>query len=80
MGAREPGVRIAVLMQNAPGELTKRTQTVLAAGGNIVALGTFLGESSENREVTSKVIEVDSASLDGKIEPLVERLIDIRES
>lgn len=46
LGAREPGVRIAVLVPNLPGELSKLTKTIFDAGGNIVALGTFLGESS----------------------------------
>jgi acetoin utilization protein AcuB len=80
LGAREPGVRIAVLVCNVPGELTKLTRAIFEAGGNIVALGTFLGESSENREVTIKVTGVDLKSLVAKIEPLVERVIDFRES
>jgi len=80
LGAREPGVRIAVLVCNVPGELTKLTKAIFEAGGNIVALGTFLGESSENREVTIKVTGVDLKSLVAKIEPLVERVIDFRES
>jgi hypothetical protein len=52
----------------------------LLAGGNIRALSTFLGESSQNREVTIKVAGLDSQSLVSTVEPLVERIIDIRES
>jgi acetoin utilization protein AcuB len=80
LGGRETGVRIAVLVPNEPGELTKLTKTIFEAGGNIVALGTFLGESSKNREVTIKVAGVDGKELISKIEPLVERVIDFRES
>ena len=80
LGAREAGVRIAVLVPNLPGELTKLTKSVFEAGGNIVALGTFLGESSQNREVVIKVAGVDSQSLVSAIEPLVERVVDVRES
>ena len=80
LGAREPGVRIAVLVRNAPGELTKLTKAIFEAGGNIIALGTFLGESSENREVTIKVAGMDGKSLVSTIEPLVIRIIDIRAS
>ncbi len=69
-----------MLVCNVPGELTKLTRAIFEAGGNIVALGTFLGESSENREVTIKVTGVDLKSLVAKIEPLVERVIDFRES
>ena len=80
MGGRVPGVRISVLVRNMPGELTKLTQAIFEGGGKIVALGTFLGESSENQEVTIKVEGVDSKSLVPIIKPLVERMIDIRES
>lgn len=80
LGAREPGVRITVLIRSVPGELTKLTKAVFEAGGNIIALGTFLGESSENREVTIKVSEVDLRSLVSRIEPLVEHIVDVRES
>jgi acetoin utilization protein AcuB len=80
LGAREPGVRIVVLVRNTPGELTELTRAVFEAGGNIVALGTFLGESSENRVVTIKAAGVDGKSLTAKIGPLVERVIDFRES
>ncbi len=79
LGAREPGVRIAVLICNAPGELTKLTKAIFEAGGNIVALGTFLGESSANREVTIKVVGVDSQSLVSVVTPLVEQVMDSRE-
>jgi acetoin utilization protein AcuB len=80
LGGRETGVRIAVLVPNEPGELTKLTKTIFEAGGNIVALGTFPGDSSKNREVTIKVAGVDGKGLISKIEPLVERVIDFRES
>jgi uncharacterized protein with ACT and thioredoxin-like domain len=79
LGAREPGVRIAALIRNVPGELTKLTKAIFEAGGNIDALGTFLGESSENREVTIKVAGVDNRSLISVVTPLVERVVDSRE-
>jgi len=80
LGAREPGVRIAVLIPNVSGELARLTKAIYETGGNILALGTFLGESSQNREVTIKVAGVDSQSLISAVEPLVERIMDVRES
>jgi acetoin utilization protein AcuB len=80
LGARESGVRLAVLVTNVPGELAKLTKAIYENGGNILALGTFLGESSENTEVTLKVAGVDRESLIPIIEPLVERILDVRES
>ena len=53
--------------------------SVFDVGGNIVALGTFLGESSVNREVMVKVNDVDTSALQAAIEPVVERLVDLRE-
>jgi acetoin utilization protein AcuB len=79
LGAREPGVRIAVLVRNVPSGLKELTRAVFEAGGNIVAFGTFLGESSETREVTMKVTGVDRQSLTSAIEPLTERVLDVRE-
>jgi acetoin utilization protein AcuB len=80
LGAREPGVRIAVVVPNIPGELTKLTTAIFEAGGKITAFSTFLGESGDEREVTIKIAEVDLQSLMVRIEPLVERIVDARES
>ncbi len=79
-GARESGVRISVLIPNAPGTLTELTKSIFDSGGNLVALGTFLGESTENREITLKVTGIDKAKLEAAVKDHVERIVDIRES
>ena len=43
-----------------------------------MALGTFLGESSENRNMTIKVDGVDADKLQKVIEPFVEKIVDVR--
>jgi acetoin utilization protein AcuB len=80
LGATEPGVRLAVLVPNVPEELSQLSKAIFDIGGHIVALGTFLGDSSKNREVTMKVYGVDAQSLRDAIEPFVEHIVDIRES
>lgn len=80
LGARESGVRLSVLLPDLPGELAKLTQAIFNLDGNIIALGTFLGESPENREVTIKVGGVELQVLKEAVEPIVDRLIDIRET
>jgi len=80
LGAREAGVRLAILVANQPGELANVTTTILELGGNIVSLGTFMGESAENRGITLKVDGVDHQVLREAIEPIVERVVDVRES
>ena len=79
LGARDAGVRLAALVANVPGELAKLTKAIYGLGGNIVALGTFLGESTENREVTLKVEGVTPQELKEAIEPLVDSVLDVRE-
>jgi acetoin utilization protein AcuB len=78
LGAREAGVRLAALIVNRPGELAKLTSAVYQAGGNFLSLVTSLGESTENRLVTAKVEGVELPSLKRTVEPLVQRVVDIR--
>ena len=78
LGAREAGTRLTALVPNVPGELAKLTSAVRDAGGNIIALVTFLGDTSENRMVTLKVGRLDSASLRQTVEPVVEKVLDVR--
>jgi len=79
-GARDPGVRVTVLMHEQPGQLAKITATITQAGGNFVSLGTFLGEGASNRMVLFKVDGLTLDSVKDLIEPLVEKVIDIRQS
>ncbi len=80
LGGRESGVRAAVLVHDEPGTLAQLTKAVFEVGGNIIALGTFLGESSENREVAVKVNAVDAETLRTALEPAVAKILDIRET
>lgn len=80
MGARERGVRLTALLSDVPGELAKLAETVAGLGGNVVALGTFMGETSENRLVTMKVRNIDSDALREAVTPIVERIVDLRTS
>ena len=79
LGAREPGVRLAALVPNVPEELSQLTKAIYSIGGHVLAMGTFLGDSSENREICIKVSGVDSQVLGDVIAPYVEKVIDIRE-
>ena len=80
LGARESGIRLTVMISDLPGKLHELTGAVQAVHGNIISLGTFLGETSENRIVTMKVAGVDAAALEREVTPVVERVIDIRET
>lgn len=78
MGAREKGVRCAVILANKPGELARLTQALTSVGGDFVAFGQFLGDDPSNRLVTFKVAEVTVDQVQNAVQPLVERLVDIR--
>lgn len=80
LGAREPGVRLAVLVPNVPGELAQLTTSIFEVGGNVVALGTSLGDRSGNREVTVKVTGVEAQALEEIVRPFICRVVDIRQS
>jgi acetoin utilization protein AcuB len=79
MGAREGGIRLTVLAPNSPEGLVQLANAIFDIGGNIIALGTFLGESCDNREVIIKVAGVSTQVLKEAIEPFVERIVDIQE-
>lgn len=78
MGARDAGVRLAVLVRNKPGELAQLTKAVLDLDGNIVAMGTTSGEDTGTGEITIKVEGVSEEDLLEAVKPLVQKVIDIR--
>jgi acetoin utilization protein AcuB len=78
LGARQSGVRLTALVPDVPGELAALTSALRDIGGNIVALGTFLGESDQTRIITIKVGGIDLPTLKSAVEPFVEKITDIR--
>jgi acetoin utilization protein AcuB len=80
LGARQSGVRMTVLMLEEPGQLARLTQAITSIGGNIIALGTFPDQHSGNRLVTCKIDGIGLEQLRAQIEPIVEQLVDIRET
>jgi acetoin utilization protein AcuB len=80
LGAREQGVRITMLVPEQPGVLAQVTAEVANMGGNIVALGTFLGEDPTNRLISIKVAGVDEEKLSSTMEAIGMELVDVRSS
>ena len=80
LGARRAGVRVTVSLPDKPGELATLTRTVSELGGNIIALGTTMGESPSTGLVTFKVEGVKLEQLRKALLPLVKKLIDIRDT
>jgi acetoin utilization protein AcuB len=61
------------------GILAKITGAISGAGGNIIALGTFLGEDPTNGLVTIKVDGLGKERLMDILRPFALRLEDVRE-
>ncbi len=78
LGARCKGVRVTVSVPDKPGELADLTKAIYDLGGNIIALGTFAGETPSEGLLTLKVEGVESEPLKKAIQPLVRKIIDIR--
>lgn len=79
-GARHKGVRLTVLLPERKGELADVAGAIAKIGGNIISLATFEGEDPTNSYCTLKVESVDKTSLVNAVTPLVERIVDVRES
>jgi len=79
-GARAKGIRLTVLITNEPGTLNRLTGAIQSINGNIVALGTFLGENTGNGMVTLKVDGVKMDALKTAVAPTVVKILDVRET
>ncbi len=77
-GARQPGIRVTVNAEDRPGVLLKLSQAINNIGGNIISVGTFLGETTGSTNILLKVANVDQDALQSVLTPLVIRIIDIR--
>ena len=71
---------MTVIISNASGKLATLAQALASKGGNILAFGSFLGDDPSNREVTFKVTGLTEEEVRAQIEPVIERVIDIRTS
>jgi acetoin utilization protein AcuB len=78
LGARERGVRISAIVADEPGKLSEISTAIATAGGNIIAVGTFMGESSADRELTLKVDGIDQETLLKVIQPHIVSIVDAR--
>ena len=78
LGAREMGVRLSMLVPDEKGVLAKVTSKIAELGGNIVSLGTFLGEDPTNALLTIKVQDVEEEDLVKVMEPLAIDMVDVR--
>jgi acetoin utilization protein AcuB len=78
-GARQKGTRATVTMSNEKGTLAKITAAISAAGGNIIALGTYLGEDPSTGRCTIKVDGLSRDTVVATLTPFVRSVDDVRD-
>jgi acetoin utilization protein AcuB len=82
LGGRRPGVRITVLTSSAKGTVAKIAAAIFGAGGDIVglALDELMATTGTQSEITFKVQDVPQAKLEEAIRPVVQDILDVRET
>jgi acetoin utilization protein AcuB len=78
-GARQKGVRLTIVVPNERGELAKVSNAITNAGGNIIALGTFLADDPTQGRLTVKVDGLSKDRVAEALRPVAVRIEDIRE-
>lgn len=76
--AREEGTRVTMLVPGEKGTLAKIAGAIAEMGGNILALGTIMGEDPTNYELTAKVTGVPEEELVSAMESLGMEMRDAR--
>ena len=78
LAAREAGIRLTMLVPEEKGMLAKVAGKIADLGGNILALGTMMGEDPSNREIAVKVADVLEEKLVAAMEELGLEVLDAR--
>jgi acetoin utilization protein AcuB len=79
LGAREPGLRLTVEIPEQKGEIARMTTAIAQLGGNLLALGSFLGDDPSTGLITVKVEDVSLAELEAAMHHLDLKIVDVRE-
>jgi acetoin utilization protein AcuB len=78
-GTRRSGIRATLLVPEQRGELAQLSSAIADRGGNIISMGTFLGEDDRNALVVLKVEGVGPEELVEAVKPSVLEVVDVRE-
>jgi acetoin utilization protein AcuB len=82
LGGRRPGVRITTYTSSAKGTMSKISSAIFGVGGDIVGLGISqpLNVPETQAEMTIKVQDVPRDKLVEAIRPVVQEILDVRET
>jgi acetoin utilization protein AcuB len=79
LGARQSGLRLTLEIPERKGEMARITTEIARLGGNILALGTFLGDDPTTGIVTVKVEDVSAEALEAAMRDLGFKILDVRQ-
>jgi acetoin utilization protein AcuB len=79
LGAREAGLRLTLQIPERKGEMARITTAIAELGGNILALGTFLGDDPTTAVVTVKLEGVPVDQIETAMKDLDLVILDARE-
>ena len=79
-GARKRGLRLSLEIPERKGEMARITTAIAKLGGDILALGTFLGDDPTTALVTIKVEDVSAEALEATMRDLGVQIRDMRET
>jgi len=79
-GARKKGLRLSLEIPERKGEMARITTAIAQLGGDILALGTFLGDDPTTALVTIKVEDVSAEALEATMRDLGVQIRDMRET
>jgi acetoin utilization protein AcuB len=80
LAARQEGLRLTVEIPERKGEMARITTAIAQLGGNILALGTFLGDDPTTAVVTVKIEDAPMDGLMAAMEELGFEVLDARET
>ncbi|MGL4985542.1 MAG: CBS domain-containing protein [Treponemataceae bacterium] len=78
LGARHEGVRITMILDEKPGQLSKITKAVADLGGNFVSLVTGEGDNLSKRRCSSKITKLSFDQVKKLLSDLEIEIEDIR--
>jgi acetoin utilization protein AcuB len=78
LGAREEGLRLTLQIPERKGEMARVTTAIAEQGGNILALGSFLGDDPTTSVVMVKVEDVPAEVLEKAMRDLGLEILDSR--
>lgn len=78
LGARAPGVRVTVAVQEAKGVLAQITRTLADAGANIISVATYGGSAAHESRLMFKLSDITPEATQQALQKLGLTIIDLR--